>query len=100
MFDKYRTKYFIGEMVWNFADFETAQSKVQSALLFTVYCIVAVFVVHAATNRADGNKKGLLTRERQPKLGAQVVRTRYHKLASEAKDLSQSCSAQTQCRAE
>ena len=26
-FDKYRSKYFVGEMVWNFADFETAQCE-------------------------------------------------------------------------
>ncbi len=27
VFDTYRKKYLVGEMVWNFADFMTAQSK-------------------------------------------------------------------------
>jgi beta-glucuronidase len=27
VFDHFRKDYFIGELVWNFADFETAQSK-------------------------------------------------------------------------
>lgn len=29
VFDKYRKTYFVGELVWNFADFETAQGKVK-----------------------------------------------------------------------
>ncbi len=31
----------------------------------------------AASKRVDGNKKGLLTRARQPKAAARVVRQRY-----------------------
>lgn len=49
---------FIGEMIWNFADFQTGQ----------------------ATIRIDGNKKGLFTRQRQPKLAAHLVRKRYRSL--------------------
>uniref|UniRef100_H2Z6X9 Beta-glucuronidase n=1 Tax=Ciona savignyi TaxID=51511 RepID=H2Z6X9_CIOSA len=44
-----------GEMIWNFADFATAQ----------------------ATTRAYGNRKGLFTRHRQPKSPAFVIRERY-----------------------
>ena len=55
-FDKRR--FFIGEHVWNFADFATIQG-----------CM-----------RADGNKKGLLTRDRRPKLAAHYFRNRWTKL--------------------
>ena len=27
IFDKYRSKFFVGEMIWNFADFNTDQGK-------------------------------------------------------------------------
>ncbi|XP_064103725.1 beta-glucuronidase-like [Macrobrachium nipponense] len=50
--------FFIGEMVWNFADFATPQ----------------------ATTRVAGNRKGLLTRDRHPKLAAHILRQRYHAL--------------------
>lgn len=47
--------FFIGEHVWNFADFATIQG-----------CM-----------RMDGNKKGLLTRERRPKMAAHYFRSRW-----------------------
>jgi len=46
----------IGEQVWNFADFATIQGPM----------------------RVDGNKKGLLTRDRRPKLAAHYFRKRWH----------------------
>ncbi len=46
----------VGEQVWNFADFATIQG----------------------TLRVDGNKKGLFTRERRPKLAAHYFRQRWH----------------------
>ncbi|MDO5551513.1 MAG: beta-glucuronidase [Lachnospiraceae bacterium] len=52
-FDK--RDFFIGEHVWNFADFGTIQG-----------CM-----------RVDGNKKGLLTRERRPKMAAHYFRKRW-----------------------
>lgn len=52
-FDK--RSFFIGEHVWNFADFATIQG-----------CM-----------RADGNKKGLLTRDRRPKMAAHYFRKRW-----------------------
>ncbi|XP_011404336.1 PREDICTED: beta-glucuronidase-like [Amphimedon queenslandica] len=55
VFDEFRKTFFIGELIWNFADFQTAQ----------------------AAGRVDGNRKGLLTRERQPKLAAHAVKQRY-----------------------
>ena len=50
--------FFIGEHVWNFADFATIQGPM----------------------RVDGNKKGLLTRDRRPKLAAHYFRRRWHKI--------------------
>ena len=47
-----------GEHVWNFADFATIQGVM----------------------RVDGNKKGLLTRDRKPKLAAHYFRNRWKKI--------------------
>lgn len=59
-FDKLREQgFFVGEMIWNFADFATPQ----------------------AFKRVAGNKKGVFTRNRQPKTSAHVLRWRYHNLA-------------------
>jgi beta-glucuronidase len=55
VFDQFRGSFFIGEMIWNFADFQTAQT----------------------ISRVDGNKKGILTRWRQPKPSARLLRQRY-----------------------
>jgi len=52
---------FIGEMVWNFADFMTKQE----------------------ITRVVGNKKGVFTRDRQPKASAHLLRSRYFHLANE-----------------
>ncbi|GAA4603376.1 beta-glucuronidase [Actinoallomurus liliacearum] len=46
----------IGEHVWNFADFATGYG----------------------VNRADGNKKGVFTRDRRPKAAAFALRRRWH----------------------
>lgn len=51
-----KRKFFIGEQVWNFADFATIQGPM----------------------RVDGNKKGILTRDRRPKLAAHFLRRRWH----------------------
>jgi hypothetical protein len=45
----------VGEHVWNFADFKTAQNF----------------------PRAGGNKKGAFTRDRQPKMVAHLLRRRW-----------------------
>ena len=45
----------VGEQIWNFADFATAQGIV----------------------RVDGNKKGIFTRSRRPKSVAYDIRTRW-----------------------
>ena len=50
-----RYAYFIGEQVWNFADFATVQGIM----------------------RVDGNKKGIFTRDRRPKLAAHALRKRW-----------------------
>ncbi|WP_405622446.1 beta-glucuronidase [Streptomyces sp. NBC_00076] len=49
---------FVGEHVWNFADFQTS----------------------AGIHRVDGNKKGVFTRERRPKTAAFALRGRWHGL--------------------
>uniref|UniRef100_A0A8D0G8W9 Beta-glucuronidase n=1 Tax=Sphenodon punctatus TaxID=8508 RepID=A0A8D0G8W9_SPHPU len=63
--DKKRRQYVIGELIWNFADFMTDQG----------------------TTRVVGNKKGIFTRQRQPKAAAFVLRERYWKLANESRCL-------------
>ncbi|XP_035792650.1 beta-glucuronidase-like isoform X1 [Anopheles albimanus] len=58
-FDALRKQhFFIGEFVWNFADFKTAQTY----------------------TRVGGNKKGIFTRNRQPKAAAYLLRQRYYML--------------------
>uniref|UniRef100_A0A1B0CV53 Beta-glucuronidase n=4 Tax=Lutzomyia longipalpis TaxID=7200 RepID=A0A1B0CV53_LUTLO len=61
-FDVLRSRgFFVGEFIWNFADFKTAQT----------------------VTRVGGNKKGVFTRSRQPKAVAHHVRRRYFKLAND-----------------
>ncbi|XP_053411022.1 beta-glucuronidase isoform X1 [Nycticebus coucang] len=59
--DQKRKEYVIGELIWNFADFMTNQSP----------------------QRVLGNKKGIFTRQRQPKSAAFLLRERYWKLAND-----------------
>ena len=56
VFDKFDCV--VGEQVWNFADFATSQSLL----------------------RVEGNKKGLFTRDRKPKLAAHWFRQRWHEI--------------------
>jgi beta-glucuronidase len=51
---------FVGEHVWNFADFQTSHG------------------IH----RVDGNKKGVFTRDRRPKAAAQELRRRWRELGN------------------
>ncbi|HZG84044.1 beta-glucuronidase [Paenibacillus sp.] len=53
VFDEF--EYFVGEQVWNFADFNTSQGIM----------------------RVQGNKKGIFTRERKPKFAAHELRKRW-----------------------
>ncbi|XP_068633004.1 beta-glucuronidase [Battus philenor] len=60
-FDRLRQAgFFVGEFIWNFADFKTAQT----------------------ITRVGGNKKGIFTRSRQPKASAHHLRARYLSLAA------------------
>ncbi|XP_003416590.1 beta-glucuronidase isoform X1 [Loxodonta africana] len=59
--DQKRREYVVGELIWNFADFMTDQTP----------------------QRVLGNKKGIFTRQRQPKGAAFVLRERYWKIANE-----------------
>ncbi|CAG2166055.1 unnamed protein product [Oppiella nova] len=59
-FDRLRSDgLLVGEHVWNFADFMTTQK----------------------TTLGKANRKGIFTRERQPKAGARILRCRYWALA-------------------
>ena len=49
---------FIGEQVWHFTDFQTSQGIM----------------------RVQGNKKGVFTRERKPKMAAHYLRERWLKI--------------------
>ena len=45
VFDKYRKQFFVGEMIWNFADFATIQGKLLdmfSYLSQLLTCILAI----------------------------------------------------------
>ncbi|XP_033904280.2 beta-glucuronidase-like isoform X1 [Acipenser ruthenus] len=66
VFDRKRKEYVVGELIWNFADFMTAQNTI----------------------RVVGNKKGIFSRQRQPKTGAFILRDRYWKLANETRRLA------------
>ena len=48
--------YIVGEHLWAFSDFHTAQNHF----------------------RAHGNRKGIFTRDRQPKAAAHMLRKRWH----------------------
>ncbi|XP_069556770.1 beta-glucuronidase-like [Brachyistius frenatus] len=61
VFDQKMKQYVIGELIWNFADFMTKQG---------------IF-------RVGGNKKGIFSRQRQPKAAAFVLRERYWRLANQ-----------------
>jgi len=50
--------FFVGEHIWNFADFATKQG----------------------ITRVVGNKKGVFTRDRQPKMAAHMMRDRWTKI--------------------
>lgn len=51
---------FVGEQVWNFADFQTSKG------------------IH----RVDGNKKGVFTRDRRPKAAAHALRERWRRIGN------------------
>ncbi len=53
VFDRY--DFFVGEQIWNFADFETK----------------------TGINRVQGNKKGIFTRGREPKAAARYLKERW-----------------------
>ena len=53
-----RIEGFVGEHIWNFADFQTSNG------------------IH----RVDGNKKGVFTRDRKPKAAARALRSRWRGL--------------------
>ncbi|WP_445448593.1 glycoside hydrolase family 2 TIM barrel-domain containing protein [Enterococcus faecalis] len=53
---------FVGEQVWNFADFETSQGIL----------------------RVQGNKKGIFTRDRKPKMIAHYLKKRWLSIPNSA----------------
>jgi beta-glucuronidase len=82
-FDHLRKEgFFIGEFVWNFADFKTAQSKYKFKKSHPKK-LNNSFIRSKAYTRVGGNKKGVFTRTRQPKAAAHHLRKRYFELAKE-----------------
>jgi beta-glucuronidase len=61
-FDAARSSFLVGELVWNFADFATAEG---------------------ITRVGGRNLKGAFTRQRAPKAAAHLLRRRYLALARE-----------------
>ena len=51
---------FVGEQLWNFADFATVQGSMS----------------------VDGTKKGIFTRERRPKMAAHYMRRRWTEISN------------------
>lgn len=83
-FDSLRKQnFFIGEFVWNFADFKTAQSKDRGRHPRDETQDNPIPFRLTAYTRVGGNKKGIFTRNRQPKAAAYLLRQRYHALAEE-----------------
>lgn len=81
-FDELRNEgIFIGEFVWNFADFQTQQGHNGAVLGMRIVIISFPFTL--GINRLNGNKKGVFTRNRQPKAAAHLLRQRYFDLAME-----------------
>lgn len=78
-FDELREKsgYFIGEFIWNFADFKTIQGTIS---MYIQTCAIGN-VLFSEIRRVGGNKKGIFTRNRQPKASAHMLRRRYWALA-------------------
>lgn len=64
----------VGEMVWNFADFQTAQGKIKFKSR------IRLNFGYAGYKRADGNKKGIYTRDRKPKAAAATLQQHYNSI--------------------
>lgn len=64
-----------GEMIWNFADFMTDQCCF--IIKKKLYLISFYFLKFLALTRVVGNHKGVLTRTRQPKPSAYILKKRY-----------------------
>lgn len=78
-FDELREQgFFIGEFIWNFADFKTAQGKKPTNKITG-----STKRKLKGYTRVGGNKKGIFTRNRQPKASAHHLRKRYWKLAEQ-----------------
>ena len=83
-FDNTYTKgYLIGEMIWNFADFATKQGpffkkKKRWSILYWTWKMIRLLITDI--KRAVVNRKGIFTRERQPKASARHLRQRYTQL--------------------
>lgn len=74
--DHLKQEFLTGELVWHFADFMTAQGNASSKSILLQLCFTGV-------KRVAGNRKGVLTRNRQPKMAAYEMRQRYRRLDHE-----------------
>lgn len=65
-------------------DFRFAEAKCGSRNVLCIKRKHCFFInVRLGITRIVGNRKGIFTRERQPKASAHLLRTRYHLLAQE-----------------
>ena len=86
VFDKLISEgFWVGELIWNFADFMTNECEfiIGQSIIYCFY-----FICNLALTRVIGNKKGMFTRQRQPKASARLVRCRYWNLAGQLKNVS------------
>ena len=66
-----------GELIWNFADFMTDQGK-NNLLIFKVdFLFNKINKIFKDVKRVNGNRKGVFTREREPKASAFLLKNRY-----------------------
>ena len=115
-FDKFRSKFLVGELIWNFQDFETAQSGIcvdhrrllpcdKSSLLHSVLgakyysheILILPYYLHCcfSDTRVNGqNHKGVFNRDRIPKSSAHWLRFRYAALEQELKEIRNSAQAE------
>lgn len=85
VFDSLRWEFLIGEMIWSFADFATPQGKSKQFRFHTYWNKSLTAYQYSSffldiKRIAGENRKGVLTRQRQPKASAHALRSRYQSI--------------------
>jgi beta-glucuronidase len=78
--------YFVGELVWNFADFKCNRGLYRFPLNKNFVLKLILFSRLLEINE----NWGIFTRERRPKASAKVIRCRYWKLSGKLSEVADS----------